>query len=113
MKGEYMLGETGGVIDVTASGYLISRTINLIPNAITQYPETRVFHIHLVSSSTASVITISNGQGGTIFIKETGSFSTGADFDYGLIGVTFPLGAYVTVDGNIVSAAITCKADKF
>lgn len=107
-----MYGETGGVIDITASGYLITRTINLLPTSIVENPSTRIFHIHLISGSTASVITISNGQNGTVFIKETGSFSTGADFDYGPFGVTFPMGAYVTVDGNIVSAAITCKADK-
>lgn len=108
-----MYGETGGVINITASGYLITRTINLVPNAKTEYPETRIFHIHLISGSTASVIQIANGQGGTNYITETGSFSTGADFDYGPIGITFPKGAYVTVDGNIVSAAITCKAEKF
>lgn len=108
-----MWGETGGTISITASGYLITRTLAMQPSSITQHPETRIFHIHLVSGATASVINIANGQGGTTLITETGSFSTGADFDYGPIGITFPLGAYVTVDGNIVSASITCKAEKF
>ena len=108
-----MLGETVGSINITASGYLITRVNTHAGVTVTEYPETVITHLHLISSSTASVITISNGQGGIVYIKETGpTVSTGADFDYGVFGINFPLGAYVTVDANIVSATFTCKANK-
>lgn len=107
-----MLGETVGTIYVTSSGYITSHT-NQTTNVITHEP-TRIFHIHLISSGTgASVIQISNGQTGSIYISETGTSGKGADFDYGMWGMTFPASAYVTVDSNIVSASIICKADKF
>lgn len=109
-----MLGESIGTVLVTTSGYLTSTTITDASSTTVNLPTgTRVFHIHLISSSTASVITIQNGQSGTTWISETGVISKGADFDFGMYGIAFPLGAYVTVDGNIVSAAIVCKADQF
>lgn len=106
-----MLGETIGSIVTTSSGYLITRVQN--PNALTKFPETRIFHIHLISNSGGgSVLTIANGQGGTTQVNITGTTSKGIDFDFGPWGIMFPLGAYVTVDGNISGATITCKADK-
>lgn len=109
-----MLGQTAGTVNITGSGYLISTTITDASSSTVTIPTgTRIFHIHLISSSTASVINIANGQGGTNYIKETGTISTGADFSYGIYGQSFPLGAYITVDGNIVSASIVCKADQF
>ena len=105
-----MLGVGVGTVNVTANGYLTTST----SSPSTYLPTgTRVFHIHLISTGTASVLTIQNGQGGTTFIKVTGTVSTGVDFDFGIYGQSFPAGAYVTVDGNIVSAAIVCKADQF
>lgn len=109
-----MLGQTAGTINITSTGYLISTTITDANSTTVNLPTgTRIFHIHLISSSTASVINIANGQNGTNYIKETGTISTGADFDFGIYGQSFPLGAYVTVDGNIVSASIVCKSDQF
>lgn len=107
-----MLGETVGSANVTASGYLITRTIGIQGNNITDHPEVVITHIHLVSSSTASVLTIQNGQNGSTWVNITGTISKGIDFDFGMWGITFPLGAYITVDGNIVNAVFTFKANK-
>ena len=106
-----MLGETVGTISVSGSGYLITRVNNINGITVTEYPETVITHIHLISG-TASVLNIANGQGGTNYIKFTGTANTGSDVDFGIFGITFPKGAYVTVDGNIVTAQITCKANK-
>ena len=107
-----MLGETVGSTNISASGYLITRVNNIQGNTITTYPETVITHIHLISGGTASNITVSNGQGGTVWINETGTASKGVDFDFGVWGINLPLGAYVTVDGNIVTATFTYKASK-
>lgn len=109
-----MYGAPVGTVNITTSGYLTTTTITDASSTTVSIPTgTRIFHIHLISSSTASVLTIQNGQGGTTFVNETGVISKGADFDFGFHGISFPLGAYVTVDGNIVTAAITCRADQF
>jgi hypothetical protein len=104
-----------GTINTNATGYLISSTttdaagtnVNVVPIG------TRIYNIHLISSGTASVLTIANGNGGTTYIKVTGTVSTGATFDFGHHGVTFPAGAYITVDGNIVSTSIACAQEQF
>lgn len=107
-----MLGQTVGSINVSQSGYLVTRTN--VTTGISANERTRIFHIHLISTSGgASVLTIANGQGGTTQIKATGTTSTGVDFDFGVWGITFPSGAYVTVDGNIANATIVCKGDEF
>lgn len=108
-----MLGETVGTIDVSATGNLISRTIAQASGNISQIEEVTITHIHLISNgSGASVLIISNGQGGTQRINITGITSKGIDFDFGVFGITFDKGAFVTVDGNISNAAITCKSSK-
>ena len=111
-----MLGETVGSSNISASGYLITRTRAQLNGGVTttttEYPETVITHIHLISSSTASNLTVSNGSGGTVWINITGVVSKGTDFDFGMWGISFPLGAYVTVDGNIVTATFTYKANK-
>lgn len=107
-----MLGETIGTLDfntASTSGYLITRVEN--PGNVTRNPHTVITHIHLISSSTASNLQIANGLGGTVRINITGTISKGIDFDFGVWGITFPLGAYVTSDANLVEAAISCKAD--
>jgi hypothetical protein len=107
-----MLGETVGSINISTTGYLIQRT-NKTTNTI-EYPETTIFHIHLISGSGGgTVLTIANGSGGTQQINATGTTSKGIDFDFGIWGITFPAGAYVTVDSNISNAVITCKGSKF
>lgn len=107
-----MLGETVGTLDVTTASttaYLITgKTIDGLSG---QPLPTRIFHIHLVSSSTASNLQIANGSGGTVRINITGTISKGIDFDFGMWGITFPKGASIVTDANIVEAAITCKAD--
>lgn len=107
-----MLGETVGSIlfnNASSSGYLITTTNNTL--GIIQTPQTKIFHIHLVSGATPSNITIQNGQGGTTLISVTGIASKGANFDFGWWGITFPLGAYVTYDGNQTSGGIVCKGE--
>ena len=107
-----MLGETVGTISISGNGYLITRVNNINGTTVTEYPETVITHIHLISSSTASNLTVSNGSGGTVWINITGVVSKGTDFDFGVWGISFPLGAYITVDGNIVTATFTYKANK-
>ena len=109
-----MLGETVGTVSITATGYIISTTITDAGSTTVAIPKgTRIFHIHLISSSTASNLQIANGSGGTTQINITGTISKGIDFDFGVWGISFPNGAYATVDANIVTAQITCKADQF
>lgn len=107
-----MLGETIGSIiftNSTSSGYLITSTNKTL--GITTTPQTRIFHIHLVSTSTASNITIQNGQGGTTYINVIGKIDKGIDFDFGWWGIVFPFGAFVTYDGNQLEGVITCKGE--
>lgn len=106
-----MYGNPVGTIYVTTSGYLTTTVIQPIGKTV-NLPDI-VFNIHLISGSTASVLTISNGQTGNVMIKITGTISTGQTFDFGINGMTFPLGAYITVDGNIVSASIATRRSQF
>ena len=111
-----MLGETIGSININSTGYLISRTRQQVDGnvttTITDYPHTVITHIHLISNAGGgSVLTINNGQTGTQQINLTGTTSKGMDFDFGIWGIDFPEGAYITVDGNIQSATIVCKSN--
>ena len=105
--------QIGTVLLTTASNsaYLISTTItdagsvnvNTIPAG------TRIHNIQLVSSSSASTLNIYNGSSAatpTLVLK--GTSNANASFDFGFYGHTFPNGAWVVTDGNIVSAAIAC-----
>lgn len=107
-----MYGAPVGTINVTSTGQLLTYNNNTDGNIGVDY-KCRIFNIHLISSSTASVLTISNGISGSVFIKVTGTISTGVTFDFGINGVVFSSGAYITVDANIVSATIACRADAF
>ncbi len=111
-----MLGETVGTINfntTSTSAYLITRVNNINGNTVTEYPEMVITHIHLISTSGGgAVVTIANGLGGQQQINITGTTSKGIDFDFGVFGIVFPKGAYITTDGNISNAAITCKANK-
>ncbi len=109
-----MLGETVGTVSMSASGYVTSTVITDATNNTVLIPKsTRIFHMHLISDTTASNVLVANGQGGTTQINITGTISKGVDFDFGIWGITFPNGAYVTVDAHTVSVQITCKADQF
>lgn len=110
-----MLGETIGAIDITASsvtGNLISRIININGNTVTDNASVVITHIHLISGASPSVLTVANGLGGNVRIDITGTASKGIDFDFGVWGITFPAGAYVTYDSNQTGGAIVCKASK-
>ena len=109
-----MYGAPTGTVVVTANGYLTTTSVTDAGSTTVLLPTgTRVFNIHLVSTSTPSVLKISNGQTGTVAINVTGTASIGSTFDFGFHGHSFPNGAYVTVDANIVTAAISCRADQF
>ena len=111
-----MLGETIGSINystASTSAYLITRVNNINGNTVTEYPETVITHIHLISTGGGgTVLNIANGLGGTNYLKLTGTTSKGIDFDFGIYGIVFSGGAYLTTDGNISNATITCKANK-
>ena len=73
----------------------------------------RVFNIHVLASGTSTpIVTLRNGGlGGTIFLKETGTASTGKTIDYGVNGKLFTNGCYVSqspVDGSVL---ITFRKD--
>jgi len=109
-----MYGSPVGTVSISATGYVISSTTTDAAGTTVNNPvSTRIFNIHLISGGTASVLNIANGQGGTNYLKLTCPVvSTGNTFDFGVNGVVFPLGAYATVDGNIVTAQINCRADQ-
>ena len=109
-----MYGETVGTVSISATGYIISSTTTDAAGTNVNTPQgTRIYHIHLISGGTASVLNIANGAGGTNYIKVTCSVvSSGNDFDFGVNGIFFPKGAYATVDGNIVTAQVVCKQDQ-
>ena len=70
---------------------------------------TRLFNMHVISTGGGgAVINVRNGTlvTDTIFIKETGTVSTGKTFDYGLHGHVFSSGCYVDIDGNTTSVAV-------
>lgn len=70
---------------------------------------TRVFSIHIVSGGGgAAVVALRSGTAvtDTIYIKETGTVSTGKTFYYGNKGFLFPSGLYVDVDANTTSVLV-------
>lgn len=70
----------------------------------------RIFAIHILSGGGgAAVVSLKSGAlvGGTAWITETGTVSTGKTFSYGTQGVLFPSGCFVDVDANTTSVAVT------
>lgn len=70
----------------------------------------RIFAIHILSGGGgAAVVSLKSGSavGGTAWITETGTTSTGKTFSYGTQGVLFPNGCFVDVDTNTTSVAVT------
>lgn len=109
-----MYGAPVGTVSISATGYILSSTTTDAAGTAVNNPiGTRIFNIHLISSGTPSVLNIANGNGGTNYLKLTGTASTGVTFDLGVNGICFPNGAYATVDGNIVTAQINCRSDLF
>ena len=122
-----MFGETVGTILVSgsnSSGYLLQRT-NQTTGTV-EYDSTRVFHVTLLSWGTApSALQLYAGGSAPVGTLQVivGGTGTGylnpllqhieTDVDFGVFGHTFKNGCYYVADGNIVSAAIICKADKF
>jgi hypothetical protein len=103
-----------GSVDIkttSTSAYLYTSSITDAGSTTVLIPQgTIVFHIHLISTATPSVLTISNGIGGLQRINVTGTASKGIDFDFGTNGISFNSGAYVTYDGNASGGVITCMA---
>lgn len=74
----------------------------------------RVFNMHILSGGGGgAIVSLRNGQtvGGTIWITETGTTSTGKTFDYGINGHFFPAGVFVDVDTNTTSVLIACRKE--
>lgn len=70
----------------------------------------RIFSIHIISGAGGgAVVSLRSGPvvGGTIWITETGTASTGKTFNYGTQGVLFPSGCFVDVDTNTTSVTVT------
>lgn len=70
----------------------------------------RIFAIHILSSGGgASAVSLRSGTtvGGTVWVTETGTVSTGKTFSYGTQGILFPNGCFVDVDANTTSVAVT------
>lgn len=110
-----MFGPIGSsdITSSSSSGYLVTTTITDASSTTVNIPKgTTVFHIHLISSSTPSVVSIANGSGGNSRINITGTASKGIDFDFGTSGIPFPLGAYVSYDSNATGGVITFVADQ-
>jgi len=68
----------------------------------------RIYSIHILSTSTAAVVSLRNGStvGGTIWITETGTISTGKTISFGTSGAFFPNGCFVDVDANTTSVLV-------
>lgn len=70
----------------------------------------RIFAIHILSGGGgAAVVSLKTGSvvGGTAWITETGTTSTGKTFSYGTQGVFFPNGCFCDVDTNTTSVTVT------
>lgn len=70
----------------------------------------RIFGIHIISTGGgAAVVSLRSGSvvGGTIWITETGTVSTGASRSYGTQGLLFPDGCFVDVDANTTSVLVS------
>jgi len=70
----------------------------------------RVFAVHIISGAGGgAVVSLRSGAvvGGTIWVTETGTASTGKTFSYGTQGILFPNGCFVDVDTNTTSVAVT------
>lgn len=67
----------------------------------------RIHNVHIISGGTAAIVAFNNnGASGTLWIKETGTISTGKTIDYGINGHLFPLGCYVDLDNNTTSVLV-------
>lgn len=73
----------------------------------------RVFNVHIISGAGGgAVVSFKNGGASdTIWLKETGTASTGKTFDYGVNGVFFTNGCYVDVDTNTTSVLVNCRKE--
>ena len=69
----------------------------------------RIYHIHIISGGTAGVVNLRNGAlvTDTIFATETGTANTGATFSYDHVGILLSAGAFIDIDANVTSVAVT------
>lgn len=97
---------------MTAIGSYGSKLVTADGELFTAGKPVRIFNMHILSGGTGAIVAlINNGASGTIYIKETGTASTGKTFDYGINGHLFPLGCYVDVDNNTTSVLINCSLE--
>lgn len=69
----------------------------------------RVYAMHILSGGGGGGIAIlRNGTttGGTAYVQETGTTSTGKSFEYGRYGFLFPDGCFCDIDANVTSALV-------
>lgn len=69
----------------------------------------RIFGIHLISTGGgASIANLRNGatSGGTIYVTQTGTVSTGATFTYNVPGILFTSGCFISLDANATSCTV-------
>ena len=70
---------------------------------------TRVFCVNYTSDGTAGVLILRNGtsSGGTAYVTENGTVSSGKTIIYGTAGVLFPAGCYASLDAHCTGGVIT------
>lgn len=68
----------------------------------------RVFAVHIISTSTAAVVSLRNGTStaATSYATLTGTISTGVNFTFGEAGLLFPAGCFVDIDANTTSVTV-------
>ena len=104
------VGNTGNFAQVT-----LDNDYTLDVQAVGSGPSTGSVILPVGTTGNFAQLTLDNdytldvqpASNGTVYIQETGTPSNGAEFDYGE-GFYFPAGCYASVDGNIVSALISC-----
>lgn len=69
----------------------------------------RVFCVNFVSDGTAGSFILRNGtsSGGTAFITENGTVSSGKTISYGQTGILFPAGCFCSVDSHVTAGVVS------
>ena len=97
-----MYGSPVGTTRVTSSQELVP----------TQY-HARVFNINFMSAGTSSTIKLlTNGVAGTVLIQEQNTGSNPKTVDFGVNGVEFPNGVWVTLDAQTSYATISYRREE-
>ena len=68
----------------------------------------RLFSVHIISGVSVGVVSLkSGGASGTIYVKETGTASTGKTIVYEPNGILFPEGLYLAEDTAPTSTTLS------